>query len=166
MQDMQQRIVARFLAAANKTAAQDIGNVLKLGMKGAGLKQVQKAWDKLLRSVTEAKRQHDTVGGALPSADLRNIANTFIVKPLRNLSEEAEAQADAISKQKTAAADRAAVVVGAQKKDALWNELNGLAGRIQFGKFGYPTDKNAKYALKETVDLLTKAMKLIAPYDL
>ena len=57
-------------------------------------------------------------------------------------------------------------LVEAVKKDALWNELNDLAGRIQQGKFTHPTDKNAKYALAQTVKLLQRAMKEIAPFNL
>jgi hypothetical protein len=57
-------------------------------------------------------------------------------------------------------------LVEAVKKDTLWNELNDLAGRIQQGKFTYPTDKNAKYELAQVVKLLQRAMRDIAPFNL
>jgi hypothetical protein len=102
--DMRSRVAGRFLTATDRTAARDLGKVIQDGLNGRGLKQVQRAWDDLVKDVAEAQRQYNAAGGALPTADVKKIVRNFIVEALHNLADQAEGWAEGIGRDaKTAA---------------------------------------------------------------
>lgn len=125
MPNTQQRVVARFLATNDKTAASDPKKLLKDGWNNATLKRVKKDWDDLGKGVAEAQRQFNAAGGALPTADMNNIVKRFIYEPLKDLGETATDWAKTL---KTAKAEN--VTAGSKKLDEKdIADLNSMTGR-------------------------------------
>jgi len=98
--DMQSRIVERFL-----TAADDPKKLLQKGLDDPGLKHVKRAWEDFTKGVAEAQRQYNSVGGAHPTSVINELVRKFIHRPLKDLGEEATGWANRIGKSVKTASD-------------------------------------------------------------
>jgi hypothetical protein len=139
--DMQSRIVGRFL-----TAADDPKKLLQKGMDDPGLKHVKRAWDDFVKDVAEAQRQYNSVGGAHPTSVINELVSKFIHRPLKDLGEEATGWAKRIGKIAKTASDKTAgydVVMGkkATYTPAMVERLirekgmqNVVTDSVQFGR--------------------------------